>query len=258
MLNFTEHLEAIGSMSFKQQHQLVSHILSHIRKRRLLLLLIASLLVLLIPGFLTGIPFAELLFFLCLSFLFVQSMIVATQAGAKNKLFRYFVVAILIIATWLEPAGKSTHLIMMFRLVAIISFFCFVVFSLAKYLTNAKDVHANVLLAAVNIYLLMGIVGGYLAQLLYVLDSNAFIFPSYVSSPEFTDFFYYSFISMTTVGYGDIVPGTRQGQTLSYLLAISGQLYVAIIIAIIVGKYAGRSKPEEMDSEKYQNDNMKN
>jgi hypothetical protein len=214
-----------------------------------LLLLIASLLVLMIPGFLNAIEYIELLFFLCLSFLFVQSMIVATQAGAKNKFFRYFAVVLLITATWLEPAGVSTHLILLLRLIAMISFFCFVIFSLAKYLAGAKNVHANVLLAAVNIYLLMGIVGGYLAQLFYVLDANAFVFPQHVVVPDFTDFVYYSFISMTTVGFGDIVPGTRQGQTLSYLLAIIGQLYVAIIIAIIVGKYASRTKIEEGESE---------
>ena len=233
-------MEEHGKVSFKHPKILAHRIRTQIRKRRFVLLLIASLLVLFIPGFLNDSAFSELFFFLCLSFLFVQSMIVATQSGTKNKFFRYLTVVLLIVVTWLEPAGISIHLLKELRLVAMILFFGFVIFSLAKYLAGAAFVRANVLLAAVNIYLLMGIVGGYLAQLFFVIDANAFHFPAYINQPDFTDFVYYSFISMATVGFGDIVPGNSQGQTLSYLIAISGQLYVAIIIAIIVGKFANR------------------
>jgi hypothetical protein len=42
---------------------------------------------------------------------------------------------------------------------------------------------------------------------------------------------------MSTVGYGDITPRIPETQTLAYLMAISGQLYVAIIMAFLVGKF---------------------
>jgi len=83
----------------------------------------------------------------------------------------------------------------------------------------------------------MGIIGGNLAFLLYDFYPNAFIFPERIAQPTFTDFLYFSFITMATVGYGDITPAIAQTETFAYLLAVTGQLYVAIIIAMLVGKY---------------------
>ncbi|MFW5706197.1 MAG: ion channel [Bacteroidota bacterium] len=47
---------------------------------------------------------------------------------------------------------------------------------------------------------------------------------------------------MSTVGYGDIVPGTPIARSLATFISISGQLYIAIIIALLVGKFSGRQK----------------
>jgi len=231
-----------GKVSSKTNKGIVTNIRHQIRKRRFFLLLVSSLLVLLIPGFLDTSSFSDLLFFACLSFLFIQSMIVATQSGSKSRKFRFLVVFLMIVVTWLEPAGLDNQAVMILRLVAMIVFFSFVSYSLLRFLSQSSEVNSDMLLAAINIYLIMGIVAGYLAHLFFVLDPNAFSFPKYIVTPRFTDFIYYSFISMATVGYGDIVPATRQTQTFSYFIAIIGQLYLAIIIAIIVGKYATSSK----------------
>jgi len=58
----------------------------------------------------------------------------------------------------------------------------------------------------------------------------------YMGKPEIVNFVYYTFITMSTVGYGDITPRIPETQTLAYFLSVSGQLYVAIIIAFLVGK----------------------
>ncbi len=46
---------------------------------------------------------------------------------------------------------------------------------------------------------------------------------------------YFSFITMTTVGYGDITPATRLARTLTWIVAVAGQLYLAILVAGLVG-----------------------
>jgi len=53
---------------------------------------------------------------------------------------------------------------------------------------------------------------------------------------------YYSFITMTTVGYGDILAITKSARALSILEAITGQLYLAIMIGRLVGLHASQSK----------------
>ena len=48
---------------------------------------------------------------------------------------------------------------------------------------------------------------------------------------------YFSFVTISTLGYGDISPLTPQGQAVAIFVAISGQLYLAILMAMLVGKF---------------------
>ncbi|MDD4373908.1 MAG: hypothetical protein PHG67_08340 [Bacteroidales bacterium] len=114
-------------------------------------------------------------------------MIVAIQNDAKNKLFSYLTFILLIVVAWLKPAEIGFYLLKELRLIPIIVFIGFVLFSLAKHLAVASSVRPNELLEVINIYLLMGIVGGYLAQLFSVFDSITFCFPAYVEISGFTD-----------------------------------------------------------------------
>jgi hypothetical protein len=59
---------------------------------------------------------------------------------------------------------------------------------------------------------------------------------------NFGDYMYYVIITMATVGYGDVVPVLPVARSLSTFIAISGQLYVAILIAMLVGKYLSHQK----------------
>ena len=51
---------------------------------------------------------------------------------------------------------------------------------------------------------------------------------------EISKFIYYSFVTMTTLGYGDIAPLDRATRTLSWMQAVAGQFYVALVIAWLV------------------------
>jgi ion channel len=55
---------------------------------------------------------------------------------------------------------------------------------------------------------------------------------------HFSDYLYYTFVSFTTIGYGDIVPRAAYTKSLAMLIGVSGQIYVAVIIAMLIGKYA--------------------
>jgi len=58
---------------------------------------------------------------------------------------------------------------------------------------------------------------------------------------------YFSFVTITTLGYGDITPVTQTARAISIVLAISGQMYITIIIAVIIGKLLGPSLPSADD-----------
>jgi hypothetical protein len=56
------------------------------------------------------------------------------------------------------------------------------------------------------------------------------------------NFYYYSFVTLTTMGYGDILGVTKSARSLSILEAITGQLYLAIMISRLVGLYVSQSR----------------
>jgi hypothetical protein len=76
---------------------------------------------------------------------------------------------------------------------------------------------------------------------------NAYKFPEAIdltgrTSAYLHEYIYYTFVTFTTLGYGDIIPLKPISKSLALLISISGQIYVAIIIAMLVGKYASNQE----------------
>lgn len=207
-----------------------------IEKHRFKLLLAATFLVLVLPAMTFQGILRTVLFVISMSFLVIQSMIVATTKKSKRVWLRYSIVVIMIIIFWLEPIGLKTPILDDVRLLIIVLFFGFVTFYLVRFMRKSAKVDVNVIITAINIYLLMGIISGSLAFFFYKILPGAYNFPPYITEPNFVTFNYYSFVTMSTVGYGDITPRLPQTQTLAYVIAVTGQLYVAIIMAFLVGK----------------------
>lgn len=126
-----------------------------------------------------------------------------------------------------------------------IMFFCFVVGSFIMIISRSKEVNAKVILESINGYLLMGIMFTLLIALLMSLNPVSFYFPGGLSetggsASNFSNYMYYSLVTMSTLGYGDVLPTTAAAKSLATFISVSGQLYIAIIIAMLVGKYASR------------------
>ncbi len=100
------------------------------------------------------------------------------------------------------------------------------------------EVSIAIILASISGYLIVGVLGGLLFSILEHSIPNSF-----KSMPENFDIYellYFSFITLTSVGFGDITPNTNAAKSLTLLLAIAGQLYLTILIAILVGKYLSK------------------
>jgi voltage-gated potassium channel Kch len=103
---------------------------------------------------------------------------------------------------------------------------------------KATLVDHNVIFNVVAGYIMIGFVGGLLALTIAVSYENAFNVEGII---KFPDAMYFSFVTMTTLGYGDITPAIQATRSLSILLSIVGPMYVAIIVALMVGKFASRN-----------------
>jgi voltage-gated potassium channel Kch len=114
---------------------------------------------------------------------------------------------------------------------------------LTQFLFNEKKVTDDSIKGGICTYLLLGVTWGLVYRILLFFDPKAFLFEG-VSAPGL---FYFSYVTLTTVGYGDIVPATHFAQTLAFLEAVTGQMFIAIFIARLMGLHIAHvvSKKDE-------------
>ena len=109
-----------------------------------------------------------------------------------------------------------------------------------RYTVTADRVNSETLYAALGTYLLAGIFFGQVYWSIERIHAGSFAGPDGFSE---LIAIYYSFVTLATLGYGDITPVNPIARTLVYLEAVVGQLYVAVLIASLVSRYiAGRQR----------------
>jgi voltage-gated potassium channel len=101
-----------------------------------------------------------------------------------------------------------------------------------------RRMDGNRMIGAVCVYLLLGIVFGLINVFVYRLVPDSFSGISAAADQmKVLDLLYYTFVTMTTLGYGDITPVGPLARAVAYLTAIAGQFYIAILVGMVVGLY---------------------
>ncbi len=124
----------------------------------------------------------------------------------------------------------------------------FVVVNLLRFIWRAPSVNVEVLCASISAYLMLGLMWTMAYWLVDQLTpGGAFSFNTNAGTRSMNGFngFYFSFITLSTVGYGDITPVSRIARWLAAMEAMTGMLYVAVLIARLVALY---SSPKSDDS----------
>lgn len=115
-------------------------------------------------------------------------------------------------------------------------FYMVVIFLLFRRIFYDSHVTSDLVTGAACIYLLLGITFGLLFTLVdYTLPHSFNTSGQGALFDHMRHFFYYSFVTLATVGYGDILPTTPQSQFLSIAEAVISQLYLTIMVARLVG-----------------------
>ncbi len=199
------------------------------------LLLLVIFTVFLIPFF--PIELHRILFSICFTLIFLFSAL--ALSNYRSKIFNIAVMVILI--EWLAEL-LNLSILKSISLLANIIFFDLIVILFILQIARAKTVTPQVIMESVNGYLMLGMSFSILIALICVIDPNSYTFKhlteqmnpsiSYVSN-----YIYFGFVTLTTLGYGDVVPITPAAKSLAIFTSITGQMYVAIIIAALVSKY---------------------
>jgi len=139
------------------------------------------------------------------------------------------------------------------RLASFLSFFSFNMFItvfMVRHIARSKQVTLTIIINSINGYLLIGVLGALLLAITEIaqkfffhIDTGAINFSGNAAA-GFHDYLYFSFVTLTTLGYGDITPVSAFAKSLTIVIAISGQLYLTILIAMLVGKYLSRTQTD--------------
>ena len=154
-----------------------------------------------------------------------------------------FTIAIIAVITeWGAYAMNLYGLNLISTLINII-FFQFIVIKIIIQIAESKKADSSVIFESINGYLMLGLLFTTWVAIAMLIDSNSFSFP--VEDPNARDYTYFTFVTMTTLGYGEITPQLPFSKAIAAFISTAGQIYVAVIIAMLVGKYAAAGKSEE-------------
>jgi voltage-gated potassium channel len=159
----------------------------------------------------------------------------------KNKK-RIIVLALIAFAfEWISLILDLKYLNMVSQ-VFTVSFFIIIVVSYISFIAKSKVVNQKVILGSIIGYLLLSIIFGIFIELLVFFDPDAFSYPFTTEvESSFNNKLYYSLVTLSTLGYGDIVPKSPIAKSLATFISGVGQFYIAILVALLVGKYAARN-----------------
>lgn len=162
----------------------------------------------------------------------------------KNHDFLIYSAVFLSIVLWISFLTDFNTLRMGFRFLNFL-FFLFLVASLISQVSSTSTVTAKVIVDSITGYFLLGLAFSLVVKMVSVYVPEAYNVSFSGDLHELLqDNIYYTFMTFTTTGYGDVVPTHPFSKSLAVLISVSGQLYVAIIIAMLIGKYASSKKPE--------------
>jgi len=175
----------------------------------------------------------------------------ASMFSIKDTVQHFFYLPIIVMTlTWVTEFLNFQYLSHITGLITLI-FFVYVIVFLVIRVASTKKVGPLEFLESINVYLLLGIAASILFSTIYADSSTAFSISNEAMDSR-AEFIYFSFITMTTLGYGDIVPIDPAARSLTIFFSVAGQLYLTMIIALLVGKYlsqAATAETKELKSE---------
>ncbi len=113
-------------------------------------------------------------------------------------------------------------------------------FTIARGISRQPEVTFQSIFGAASIYLLIGMLFAFLYDTVSLLGPDRFF--AQRASADAQDFLYFSFVTLTTVGYGDLTAASDVGRTFAVFEALLGQLYLVTVVALIIGSLAGRRR----------------
>jgi hypothetical protein len=187
--------------------------------------------------------------------LFFTLLLGTVISVSKSRAWAVFALLLALPAAglWFVGLGVASGTVDVTRHLLLIAFLSYVIWVMLRAILESRQVTFNTVCASLCVYLLLGLVWGLAYSVVDVLDPDAFTctvqtakYPPRlrVGGGE-TAVLYFSFATLTTLGYGDIVPTSPISRMLATIEAIAGQLYLAVLVARLVGMHIVHSLEQQ-------------
>ena len=125
--------------------------------------------------------------------------------------------------------------------ISIMGFLLTAIFFTFKQVATDTEITINRIMGAIAVYLLLGVLWAVAYTLVELIWPGSIRGFEVVGGAQWdSEWLYFSFVTMTTLGYGDIAPVSAIARALAYMQAVFGQFYIAILVAGLVGAYISR------------------
>jgi hypothetical protein len=207
-------------------------------------MLIALVLLLVITPLIQDLPQGQGIEAILLS-IFYLFAVLAVGTRKRTMIFSLLLAVPAVLAKWLNhfrPDLIPAHVALAVGLI----FLAFVIIHILRFVLRSRAVNSEVLCASIATYLSLGLLWALAYRLVAIVNPAAFAMnvaqPGQSSMSGFAAF-YFSFVTLSTVGYGDITPVSSVARMLAVTESMTGTLYVAVLIARLVALYSTTNLP---------------
>lgn len=179
---------------------------------------------------------------------FIVNILAGILLISKNRIFKNLFVSVLLIVIALYVLSSilaiDEQLLTYLQFAILFSFYCAVTYELITQVWKSDMVTKGVIFGLISGYICLGLVGYFICMSIEFFEPDSFsgLVSRQISPDGYRDdLIYLSFITLLTIGYGDILPVSQLARNAMVIIGLLGQFYLVIVTAVVIEKYIRQS-----------------
>jgi len=208
-------------------------------RRRFFILFVSLLALILVTPLVQGFVGIHMVW----NIFFTGILLSGVHAVSENKRNVYIASLLalpMLVYSWSPYFMESNLYVVIVGSLCGVVFFAYMIVNILVFIYRQDKVTRDLIAGAVVVYLLMALMWAFIYRVIETANPGSFTIPT-TDIHERMRFIYFSLVTITTLGYGDVVPKTSLATSLATLEAVVGQLYLVTTVALVVGVRVSQS-----------------